>query len=151
MTCNLNRSITVGVLTALVMTLIIFLWIGPDKMQEMNLTTGNIVLLIAVLFVISVAIDVFNQCYTKCNSVASSLAYGVFTVALIYLFFSLFVQQIPLNEQTVIIFIINSLILAGLHSLTCNSIHREPESERLRYMMQETRMQDPRVQYYVVQ
>ena len=49
MACNLNRSITVGVLTALVMTLIIFLWVGPDRMKEMNLSTGNLVLLLAVL------------------------------------------------------------------------------------------------------
>jgi hypothetical protein len=124
MACNLNRSITVGVLTALVMTLIIFLWIGPDRMERMKMTTGNIVLLLAVLFVISVAIDVFNQCYTKCNSVSSSIGYGFFTVALIYLFFSLFVQKIPATTDTFIVFVINVLILAGLHSLTCNAIHR---------------------------
>ena len=125
MACNLNSSIAVGVLTALVMTLIIFVWVGPDKMERMNLTTGNIVLLIAVLFVISVSIDMFNQCYTTCNSFTSSLSYGVFTAALIYLFFSLFVQRIPVSEQSVIIFVINILILAGLHSLTCNAIHRK--------------------------
>jgi high-affinity Fe2+/Pb2+ permease len=125
MACNLNSSIAVGVLTALVMTLIIFVWIGPEKMERMNLTTGNIVLLIAVLFIISVSIDVFNQCYTRCNSLTSSLSYGVFTTALIYLFFSLFVQRIPVSEQSVIVFIINVLILAGLHSLTCNAIHKK--------------------------
>ena len=143
MVCNINRSITVGILSALVMTLIIFLWIGPDRMQEMNLTTGNLVLLLAALFVISVAIDVFNQCYTRCNSVTSSMAYGVFTVALIYLFFSLFVQRIPLNEQTVIIFVINVLILAGLHSLTCNAIHRELDTQQTQ--------QTSRIAYYVIE
>ena len=123
MACNLNRSITVGVLTALVMTLIIFLWVGPDRMQEMNLSTGNLVLLLAVLFVISVSIDVFNQCYTKCNSFTSSLSYGFFTVAIIYLFYSLFIRHIEINERTIVIFIINVLILAGLHGLTCRTIH----------------------------
>ena len=57
------------------------------------------------------------------------MAYGVFTVALIYLFFSLFVQRIPITEQTVVVFIINVLILAGLHSLTCNAIHRNGEQQ----------------------
>ena len=135
MACNLNSSIAVGVLTALVMTLIIYLWIGPEKMEQMNLTTGNIVLLIAVLFVISVSIDVFNQCYTRCNSLTSSLSYGLFTAALIYLFFSLFVQRIPVSEQTVMIFIINVLILAGLHSLTCNAIHKTSPREHMEQIL----------------
>ena len=46
----------------------------------------------AVLLVISVSMDVFDQCYTVCNSWTSSLKYGVFTVALIYLFFNLFIS-----------------------------------------------------------
>jgi len=46
------------------------------------------------------------------------------------IFFSLFIERIPMSEQTVIIFIINVLILAGLHSLTCNAIHREPQREQ---------------------
>jgi len=123
MVCNINRSITVGVLTALVMTLIVFIWVGPDNMRAMNFTTGNLLLLIATLFVISVSIDVFNQCYTKCNSLTSSLSYGFFTVAIIYLFYSLFIRHIEINERTIVIFIVNVLILAGLHGLTCRTIH----------------------------
>ena len=135
MACNLNRSITVGILTALVLTLIIFIWVGLDKMEQLNLTTGNIVLLIAVLFVVSVSIDVFNQCYTSCNSLTSSLSYGIFTTAIIYLFFSLFIQRIPVTQQTLLIFIINILLLSGLHTLTCNVIHKKRESmERVLYI-----------------
>ena len=123
MVCNINRSITVGILTTLVMTLIIFIWLGPSNMKRMNMTVGNLLLLMAVLLVISVSMDVFDQCYTVCNSWTSSLKYGVFTVALIYLFFNLFISAIPITQKTVLLFVINVILLGLLHSLGCRYIH----------------------------
>jgi len=127
MVCNINRSITVGILTTLVMTLIIFIWLGPTKMREMNMTLGNLLLLMAVLLVISVSMDVFDQCYTVCESWSSSLKYGAFTVGLIYLFFNLFINRIPITQNTVLIFIINVILLALLHNVGCKYVHPQIE------------------------
>jgi cellobiose-specific phosphotransferase system component IIC len=125
MVCDLNRSITVGMLTTVVMAVILILWIGYDNVRNSTVTASQILLLVAILFVISTSMDYFNQCYTVCDNVASSLTYGLFTVAIIYAFYSLFIHRINFNTGNIGLFLLNVLIISLLHNVTCKMAHRE--------------------------
>ena len=125
MFCNINRSINVGLLTTVVMAVIIILWVGIENIKNSSITIPQVVLLVAVLFVISTSMDYFNQCYTVCDNMKSSLVYGVFVVALIYLFYSLFITPIKLNMNNAIIIMVNVLLLSLLHNVTCKIDKRE--------------------------
>ena len=125
MVCDINRSISIGILTTVVMATIILFWIGIENVKKMNTNIVNVIFFVCVLFVISTSMDYFNQCYTICDDTKSSLTYGVFTVALIYAFYSLFIRKIPLNGQNAGLFGLNVLIISLLHNVTCKMSHRE--------------------------
>ncbi len=125
MICNINRSINVGLLTTVVMSVIMVLWIGIDNIKKSSITIPHVVLLVTVLFVISTSMDYFNQCYTVCDNIKSSLIYGVFVVCLIYLFYSLFITPIKLNMHNGIVVLVNALLLGLLHNVTCRIDRRE--------------------------
>ena len=124
MVCDINRSISVGLLTTVVMAVILVLWVGYDNIKNSNITSSQIFLLVALLFVISTSMDYFNQCYTTCDNTKSSLMYGVFTVAIIYAFYSLFIRKIEFNSNNLGLFVLNILIIALLHNVTCSMSHR---------------------------
>ena len=126
MVCDINRSISVGLLTTVVMAVILVLWVGYNNIKNSNITASQIFLLVALLFVISTSMDYFNQCYTKCDDTKSSLLYGVFTVAIIYAFYSLFIRKIEANGNNLGLFVLNVLIIALLHNVTCSFSHRNP-------------------------
>ena len=119
MVCDINRSVSIGILTTIVMLVILILWLGVDALKKNNINASTILLIVAVLFVISTSMDYFNQCYTICNDFKSSLTYGTFTVAIIYAFYSLFIKLIPINLENVTLFIINVFIISLLHNVTC--------------------------------
>ena len=125
MFCNINRSINVGLLTTVVMSVIIILWIGMDNIKNSSISIPQVVLLVGVLFIISTSMDYFNQCYTVCDNMKSSITYGIFVVALIYLFYSLFMTPIKLNMNNGIIIMVNVLLLSLLHNITCQIDRRE--------------------------
>ncbi len=125
MNCNINRSINVGLLTTVVMAVIIMLWVGIDNIKRSSLKIQHIVLLVAILLVISVSMDYFNQCYTVCDNMKSSLMYGAFVVGLIYLFYSIFFQPIPLSMNNGLIIGINVILLSMLHNITCRLDRRD--------------------------
>jgi hypothetical protein len=125
MICNINRSINVGLLTTVVMSVIMILWIGIDNIKNSSITIPQVVLLVAVLFVISTSMDYFNQCYTVCDNMKSSIIYGIFVVSLIYLFYSLFITPIKLNMNNGVIILVNVLLLGLLHNVTCRIDRRE--------------------------
>ena len=124
MVCDINRSISVGLLTTVVMAVILVLWVGYDNIKNSNITSSQIFLLVALLFVISTSMDYFNQCYTTCDNTKSSVMYGVFTVAIIYAFYSLFIRKIEFNSNNLGLFVLNILIIALLHNVTCSMSHR---------------------------
>jgi hypothetical protein len=124
MVCDINRSISVGLLTTVVMSVIIVLWVGYNNIKNSNINASQILLLVALLFVIGTSMDYFNQCYTTCDDTKSSLLYGVFTVAIIYAFYSLFIRKIEFNGNNVGLFALNVLIIALLHNVTCSMSHR---------------------------
>ncbi len=124
MVCDINRSISVGLLTTVVMSVIIVLWVGYNNIKNSNISASQILLLVALLFVIGTSMDYFNQCYTTCDDTKSSLLYGVFTVAIIYAFYSLFIRKIEFNGNNVGLFALNVLIIALLHNVTCSMSHR---------------------------
>ena len=125
MVCDINRSITIGILTTVVMSVVLILWVGYDKIKNGPISGSQLLLMVALLFVISTSMDYFNQCYTKCDDAKSSIMYGIFTVSLIYVFYSLFIQKIELNNNNVGLFIINASILALLHMVTCKMTKRD--------------------------
>jgi hypothetical protein len=125
MNCNINRSINVGLLTTVVMAVIIMLWIGIDNIKRSSLKIQHVVLLVSVLLVISVSMDYFNQCYTVCDNMKSSLTYGVFVVGLIYLFYSLFFEPISINMNNGLIIFVNIVLLSMLHNVTCRIDRRD--------------------------
>ncbi len=64
--------------------------------------------------------DYFNYCFTKCNNIKSSVTYALFTVGLIYLFFTLFVGKLQTNKAQLYAIIFNIVILTGLHYFLCD-------------------------------
>jgi hypothetical protein len=115
MSCNLNRSIQVGFLTSIIISLISYFGIKDIK----NLDPIKLLFLFVVFFIIATMMDYFNFCKTKCNNVGSSLMYGVFTVSLIYVFYGLFVQNLYLNSNFVITYSGNVIFLSILHYFLC--------------------------------
>ena len=121
--CNKSRSIAVGFMTALVMGLILLLWFGLDIIRQTSIKRSNILLLFILLWVIGASMDYFNQCYTECLSLKSSFNYGVFVVTLIYLLFIIFIYSIKLSMNNFIVYLINIVIITGLHYITCDISH----------------------------
>lgn len=124
MTCDINSSINMGILTTIVMAVILVLWIGYDRIKYSNINSSQIFLLVSILFVISTSMDYFNKCYTICDNFKSSLIYGSFTVSIIYAFYSLFIQRIELNYNNSSLFVLNILIISLLHNVTCKISHK---------------------------
>ena len=116
MSCNINRSINVGFLSSAIIALIGYFFMGDLKKLDMT----KLLFLFVVFFVIATSMDYFNYCYTKCNDVKSSISYGVFTVALIYLFFSIFVGRIEFTSVHLATIGGNVLLLTILHYYLCN-------------------------------
>ncbi len=116
MLCDLNRSITVGFLTSLVILAISYFIIPNIK----TLDTTKLMFLFVVFFVIATSMDYFNYCKTKCADVKSSITYGVFTVAIVYAFYGLFVRDLKLNNTLVVSMGGNVILLTILHYLLCD-------------------------------
>jgi ABC-type iron transport system FetAB permease component len=115
MSCNINRSINVGFISAIVLALVSYLFLPYVK----NLDNTKLLFLFVVFFVIATSMDYFNYCYTKCYDIKSSIKYGIFTVALIYLFYSLFVG-VKLDKNYLIPIGGNIIFLTVLHYFLCN-------------------------------
>jgi hypothetical protein len=130
MNCNLNRSMSIGFVTMLIMGIIILIWLNLQD-STITYTGSNILLFAAVLFIIGTSMDYFNQCYTTCRNAGSSITFGIFTIALIYLFFSIFISQIEINSNFIIAFIINVLIISGIHYITCENSHKNHQDKSL--------------------
>jgi hypothetical protein len=121
MNCDIERSVKISAMTTVVMTLIIMFYVGIDNFKN-KMTPSKILLFVCVLFVIGTSMDYFNQCYLSCNDMKSSIIYSIFTVSLIYMFYSLFINNIPLNTNSIAIYSVNVLLLTFLHKLTCNMV-----------------------------
>lgn len=115
MSCDINRSINVGFLSALVLSLLSYFFI--QNVKELDRT--KLLFLFVVIFVIATSMDYFNYCYTECNNIKSSITYGVFTVALIYLFFSLFIG-IKMDKNYLLPIGGNIIFLTILHYYLCD-------------------------------
>jgi hypothetical protein len=123
MYCNINRSINVGFLSTIFISLISYFFMKDIK----RLDTTKLLFLFVVFFVIATSMDYFNYCYTKCNDVKSSVTYGIFTVALIYLFFGLFVEKMKMNGPFLFVAGGNVLLLTILHYYLCGSRYLEKQ------------------------
>jgi len=122
--CDKSRSIAVGFMTALVMGLVILLWFGMDIIKHTSIKRSDILLLFVLLWVIGASMDYFDQCYTVCSNLKSSIKYGVFVVTLIYLLFVVFVDSIQISMKNIISYLLNIVIITGLHNITCKVTHR---------------------------
>ena len=122
--CDKSRSIAVGFMTALVMSLILLLWLGVDVIRYTSIKRSNILLLFVLLWVVGASMDYFNQCYTVCSRLSSSIKYGVFVVTLIYLIFVIFVGSIELSMKNLIVYLTNIVIITALHTITCDITHK---------------------------
>ena len=116
MICDFNRSINIGLISTVLLVLMSYLLMPTVR----NLDNIKLLFLFVVIFVISTTIDYFNYCYTKCNSVESSVKYSAFTMVLIYLFFMTYIDDMVINKDTVIVSGINLLLLTLLHYWTCD-------------------------------
>jgi hypothetical protein len=125
MVCDINRSISIGILTTIVMAVIILFWIGIENIKNSNVNIINIIFFVCVLFVISTSMDYFNQCYTTCDNVKSSILYSVFAVTMIYLFYSLFVNPFQLTTNNMLMYGSNIVIIGLLHYFTCQIDRRD--------------------------
>jgi hypothetical protein len=123
MNCNINRSINVGFLSTIFISLLGYFFVKDIK----RLDSTKLLFLFVVFFVIATSMDYFNYCYTKCNDIKSSLTYGVFTVALIYLFFGLFVEKLQVTKPYLYVVSGNVLLLTILHYFLCNSRYLEKQ------------------------
>lgn len=122
--CDKSRSVAVGFMTALVMGLILLLWFGLDVIRKTSIKRSDILLLFVLLWFIGASMDYFDQCYTVCSSLKSSIKYGVFVVTLIYLLFVVFVDSVELSMKNLIVYLLNILIITGLHSVSCEITHK---------------------------
>ena len=122
--CDKSRSIAVGFMTALVMGLILLLWFGLDVIRQTSIKRSDILLLFVLLWVIGASMDYFDQCYTVCSNLKSSIKYGVFVVTLIYLLFVVFVDSVELSMKNLIVYLLNIVIITGLHHVSCEITHR---------------------------
>ncbi len=117
MSCDLRRSIHVGLLSSIVLSLISYLILPHLK----KLDKTKLLFLFVVFFVIATSMDYFNYCFTKCKNVKSSITYGVFTVGLIYVFFTLFVGKLESSSAYLYPVVFNVAILSGIHYFLCDS------------------------------
>lgn len=117
--CDSSRSLAIGFITALVMGIILLLWFGIDMIKQMDITRKNILFLFIILWFIGTSMDYFNQCYTICDNFNSSLKYGIFVVTLIHLIFAAYVNLIDITVTNVSIYLLNVMIITGLHYATC--------------------------------
>lgn len=122
--CDKSRSIAIGFMTALVMGLVLLLWFGLDVIRQTTIKRLDILLLFVLLWVVGTSMDYYDQCYTVCSSLKSSIKYGVFVVTLIYLLFVVFVDTIDLTMKNFIVYLLNIVIITGLHSITCGITHK---------------------------
>jgi hypothetical protein len=122
--CDKSRSLAVGFMTALIMGLILLLWFGVDVIRQTTISRSDILLLFVLLWVIGGSMDYFNQCYTTCTNLKSSLKYGVFVVALIYLIFAIFIGNIDVSMKNLVVFLLNVVIISGLHYVSCEITQR---------------------------
>ena len=122
--CDKSRSIAVGFMTALVMGLILLLWFGLDVIRHTSIKRSDILLLFVLLWVIGASMDYFDQCYTVCSNLKSSIKYGVFVVTLIYLLFVVFVDSVELSMKNLIVYLLNIVIITGLHHISCEITHK---------------------------
>ena len=117
MYCNINRSINVGFLSTIFISLLGYFFVKDMR----RLDSTKLLFLFVVFFVIATSMDYFNYCHTRCNDVKSSVTYGVFTVALIYLFFGLFVEKLQVSGSFLFVAGGNVLLLTILHYYLCKS------------------------------
>lgn len=115
MICDINRSIRVGFISTILLTLMSYLLMPNVR----NLDNIKLLFLFVVMFVISTTIDYFNYCYTRCDSIDSSVKYGIFTVSLIYVFFAVFIDR-SFTKETFVVYSLNVVFLTFLHQLTCD-------------------------------
>jgi hypothetical protein len=125
MVCDINRSISIGILTTVVMAVIILFWIGIENIKNSNVNIVNIIFFVCVLFVISTSMDYFNQCYTTCDDIKSSVLYSLFAVTMIYLFYSLFVNPFQLTANNMVMYGSNVVLIGLLHYFTCQIDQRK--------------------------
>ena len=122
--CDKSRSIAIGFMTALVMGLVLLLWFGVDIIRHTSIKRTDILLLFVLLWVVGASMDYFDQCYTVCSNLKLSIKYGVFVVTLIYLLFVVFVDSIELSMKNLIVYLLNIVIITGLHTISCEITHR---------------------------
>ena len=125
--CDKSRSIAIGFMTALVMGIILLLWFGVDIIRHTSIKRLDILLLFVLLWVVGASMDYFDQCYTVCSSLKSSIKYGVFVVTLIYLLFVVFVDSVEISMKNFIVYLLNIVIITGLHSISCGITHKVKE------------------------
>lgn len=122
--CDKSRSIAVGFMTALVMGLVMLLWFGLDVIKQTMISKMDILLLFLILWVIGTSMDYFDQCYTVCSNLKSSIKYGVFVVTLVYLLFVSFIDTINMTVNNLIVYLLNIVIITGLHYISCEVTHK---------------------------
>ena len=115
MICDINIYIRVCFISTILLTLMIYLLMPNVR----NLDNIKLLFLFVVMFVISTTIDYFNYCYTRCDSIDSSVKYGIFTVSLIYVFFAVFIDR-SFTKETFVVYSLNVVFLTFLHQLTCD-------------------------------
>jgi hypothetical protein len=116
MICDINRSIKVGLISSLVIFILAYIFV--DTLKKLDGT--KLLFIFVIFFVIATSMDYFNYCYTKCDSVSSSITYGLFTVALVYFFYNFFVEKLAMNTPLIFIITSNVIILTLLHYFLCN-------------------------------
>lgn len=116
MICDINRSIKVGLISSLV--IFILAYIFADTLKKLDGT--KLLFIFVIFFVIATSMDYFNYCYTKCDSVQSSITYGLFTVALVYFFYNFFVERLEINTPLIFVVTSNIIVLTLLHYFLCN-------------------------------
>lgn len=117
MNCDLNKSVNVGFFSSIILMLITYIILPQIKILDYT----KLLFIFVVFFVISTSMDYFNYCYTKCKSVSSSVRYGLFTVALIYLFMTLFLGKTEMHKVEIISIGLNVGLLTALHYYLCDS------------------------------
>jgi len=117
MNCDINKSVNVGFFSALILMLITYIILPQIKVLDLT----KLLFLFVVFFVISTSMDYFNYCYTKCKSVGSSIKFSLFTVALIYLFITLFLDKKELHDGEVVSIGLNIALLTALHYYLCDT------------------------------
>ncbi len=117
MNCDMNKSVNVGFFSTLVLILITYIILPQIKTLDLT----KLLFLFVVFFVISTSMDYFNYCYTKCKSISSSIKFSLFTVALIYLFITLFLGKNQLGEGEVVSIGLNVGLLTAIHYYLCDT------------------------------